>query len=132
MKKIILLSFFVALMLGACTVEKRVVTAKHWANPALYYVAYFEWEETYFPVLGFTWFHNDWSKIKRCNVRDDNTLACLDEQEAQMILNPQHTGEVDRTSGAPAEATPAEATPTEATPTEATPAEAPAEEKPAE
>ncbi len=125
MKKIILLCFFAALVLGACTVEKRVVTAKHWANPSLYYLAYFEWEETYFLV--FNWFHNDWSKIKRCNVRDDNTMACVDEQEAQMILNPQHTGEVDRTSGAPAEAAPAEAAPAEAAP-----AEAPAEEAPAE
>jgi len=121
MKKILILCAFAAFMLGACTVEKRVITARHWANDTIYYTAYFEWEETNFGL--FVWMHDDWTKIKRCNLRDDNTMACVDEQEAQVILNPQHEGEVERTSGAPAEAAPAEAAPAES------PAEAPAAEE---
>lgn len=86
MKKIsMILALFSALLLCGCsTTVRKVSTIHHEGNYG--YFAYWEGE------------CSDWmgcstgqSRIKRCNINDDNTATCVDETAANRILNP-HQG----------------------------------------
>ncbi|HNT28415.1 MAG TPA: hypothetical protein PKH10_09580, partial [bacterium] len=81
MKKIILLSLL-ALIVSACAVERRAITARLHTDK-IFYAAYMEWQESIFGISDYC------SKIKRCNFMDNNGMVCMDEQEAERILNPQ-------------------------------------------
>lgn len=79
------------LILGGCAKPVRYRTAGHWTlppdgKPTLY--------QTYLEgncsagVFGFGQGCSDEnSKLKRCTLNDDNTLACVEDTEATKMLN---------------------------------------------
>ncbi|HSC88742.1 MAG TPA: hypothetical protein VLC09_15780 [Polyangiaceae bacterium] len=95
-----------ALSSAACTTQARSVTHMRVAKDKAY-IAYAEWDEGL--LTGFTG-SNDRSRVKRCEIAEDNSMKCEEDADINRLLNPQEQG------AAPAPAAPAEAAPAESAP----------------
>ncbi len=80
------------LILGGCAKPVRYRTAGHWTTPGeggkpTMYQTYLEGNCS----AGFAGFgrgcSDENSKLKRCTLNDDNTLACVDDVEVNKALN---------------------------------------------
>lgn len=85
MKKL-LIGAAALLILGGCAKPVRYRTAGHWTSPpegkpTLY--------QTYLEGQCSQWGGcvDSNSKLKRCTLNDDNTLACVEDAEANKMLN---------------------------------------------
>ena len=90
MKKV-MMAVAALLILGGCAKPVRYRTAGHWTTPPegkpTLYQTYIEGNCS----SGFAGWgqgcSNVNSKLKRCTLNDDNTLACVDDAEAIKMLN---------------------------------------------
>lgn len=78
-----------------CSTTMRSLSAEAWVAPPgseaktsgmahNYYLTY--WEGNCKPVLGCG---AGTTKVKRCNVAEDNSMTCVDEEEATKAFNPE-------------------------------------------
>ena len=80
MNRKIIASFLIVLaaaLSGCATVKARIVTAEHWHNNNTFYVAYSETDGT-----------SVTANLRKCNISDDNQVACEEQQEVNTLLNP--------------------------------------------
>ena len=75
------------------------------------YIAYAEWDEGL--LTGLTG-HNDRSRVKRCEIAEDNSMKCEEDADINQLLNPQEGGAKPPAAKPPAE--PAEPAPAEGEP----------------
>ena len=114
-QKMISLGLFSVLCASGCATTHRAVTHVRVEKDKAY-VAYAEWDEGAFSK-------NERSRVKRCSINQDNSMACEEDADINRVLNPQEAG------GEPAPAEPAPASepaPAAAPAADAPPADAPA------
>ncbi|MBK9259694.1 MAG: hypothetical protein IPM54_07615 [Polyangiaceae bacterium] len=91
MKKLVMIAAAALFVLGGCAKPVRYRTAGHWTMPPegkpTLYQTYLEGNCS----SGFAGFGQGCSdtnsKLKRCTLNDDNTLTCVEDAEANKMLN---------------------------------------------
>jgi hypothetical protein len=81
MKKLLFVALL-ALSASACSSTERYVTLTHWQTEQVVYVAYAETEMSMFA-------RKDSAKVRKCIIKQDNTVECVDQQELNKLLAPE-------------------------------------------
>ncbi len=79
-KRIVLLGAALLVFAG-CGAERRFVTALYWSTSKRVYIAYTE-------AKGGMMGQTSKAKILKCDVNDDNSMACAEQADADRALNP--------------------------------------------